>query len=123
MRLCTRDAYRNMVRVTDLRSAIIALAEQCATKVVSAALEHHITELAFPTTTSTIGSLDAVAGAVVALFPRKGRYRELELAVLRRALAQTGGNKSAAAQLLGLPRKVFTRRLARLERAQPPSAR
>ncbi len=42
-------------------------------------------------------------------------YRAVERAMLRRALDQTNGNKSAAARLLGLPRKALARRWARLD--------
>jgi DNA-binding NtrC family response regulator len=42
-------------------------------------------------------------------------YRAVERAMLRRALDQTNGNKSAAARLLGLPRKALSRRWARLD--------
>jgi DNA-binding NtrC family response regulator len=45
------------------------------------------------------------------------RYRQVERAMLRRALDQMNGNKSAAARLLGLPRKSLTRRWARLDTA------
>jgi DNA-binding NtrC family response regulator len=39
--------------------------------------------------------------------------------MLRRALDLEKGNKSAAARLLGIPRKVLLRRWARLERDEP----
>ncbi|MBI2388136.1 MAG: sigma-54-dependent Fis family transcriptional regulator [Deltaproteobacteria bacterium] len=42
-------------------------------------------------------------------------YRLVERAMIRRALDQTGGNRSAAARLLGVSRKALGRRWARLE--------
>ncbi|MFO0580236.1 MAG: sigma-54 dependent transcriptional regulator [Polyangia bacterium] len=43
---------------------------------------------------------------------------EMELRYLRRALAAVGGNKTQAARVLGLDRRSFYRRLARLEKKQ-----
>jgi DNA-binding NtrC family response regulator len=45
--------------------------------------------------------------------PDDGRSRQqlLDRLLVERAIARCGGNKSAAARLVGLPRKVFTRRL------------
>ena len=43
---------------------------------------------------------------------------EMELRYMRQALAAAGGNKTQAARVLGLDRRSFYRRLARLEKQQ-----
>jgi DNA-binding NtrC family response regulator len=61
-------------------------------------------------------SIDALVDQLLTSCDDSGsRYRDVERAMLRRALDLTNGNKSAAARLLGLPRKALTRRWARLD--------
>ena len=57
-------------------------------------------------------------------FPPEGldldRYMEgLELALIRRSLERTGGNKVQAARLLNLKRTTLIEKLKRLQRSQP----
>ncbi|MBI2388134.1 MAG: sigma-54-dependent Fis family transcriptional regulator [Deltaproteobacteria bacterium] len=61
-------------------------------------------------------AIDALVDAILAA-PDAGasKYREVERALLRRALDQTGGNHSAAARLLGMDRKAMARRWERLD--------
>jgi transcriptional regulator of acetoin/glycerol metabolism len=60
-----------------------------------------------------LASLDAIAEAIIALPDSKHRLREVEKAVVARALAKTKGNVSAAARLLGVERKALERRVDR----------
>jgi DNA-binding NtrC family response regulator len=58
--------------------------------------------------------IDRIARALLALPARVGSKLDLlERAVLQQALAACGGNKSAAARLVGISRKAIERRLAR----------
>jgi DNA-binding NtrC family response regulator len=62
-------------------------------------------------------SADAIAAAILALPTATSKLREVERALVRHALDTSGGNQSAAARLIGMDRKKFTRMVARcLER-------
>jgi DNA-binding NtrC family response regulator len=61
----------------------------------------------------SLGNLDAIARAVLALPDSKHRLREVERAVVAHALLMTKGNVSAAARLLGVERKALERRVDR----------
>jgi DNA-binding NtrC family response regulator len=58
-------------------------------------------------------NLDEIARAVLALPDCRHRLREVERAVVARALLTTKGNVSAAARLLGTERKALERRIER----------
>jgi len=60
--------------------------------------------------TSTAGGLQEVARAFLRMPMEGNRLEIFEAALIREALAQTGDNKSAAARLLGVDRKVVERR-------------
>jgi DNA-binding NtrC family response regulator len=51
----------------------------------------------------------------------QGSLKEIEREHVERALKQTGGNKAAAARMLGLSRRAFYRRLERHGLAAPPT--
>jgi two-component system response regulator AtoC len=64
-------------------------------------------QIAQPTTNSTVN-----ANAFTTLEPLKNFLREQELTYLQRALAQTGGDKEKAAELLGISLATLYRKLA-----------
>ncbi len=78
-------------------------------------LEQHVAGSGAPAS-RPVHRLEDLVDAVLAL-PETGASRivELERQLLRRALEQVGGNKSAAARLLGMSRKALVRRWERVE--------
>jgi DNA-binding NtrC family response regulator len=71
-------------------------------------------ELVEPRPSDVPAELDAIARSVVALpSGDESKLRMLEAAVVRRALEISGGNKAAAARLLGVERKVIERKVHR----------
>ena len=61
----------------------------------------------------SVGNLDEIARAILALPDCRHRLREVERAVVIHALETTHGNVSAAARLLGTERKALERRIER----------
>ena len=83
-----------------------------------------LVELVPPTvTTDRTPALTRLVDAVLDA-PDDGRSRQLLLdrLMIERAVARCAGNKSAAARLVGLPRKVFVRRLERLAEGDDTAA-
>ena len=78
-----------------------------------------------PTNDAT-AEIDRLAKALLALPNRSGSKLDLiERVVLQHAIEMSGGNKSAAARLIGLDRKAFERRWGRVSDASsaPPAER
>ena len=68
--------------------------------------------------------IDRIARALLALPERLGsKLRVMERAVLHHAIESCGGNKAAAARLIGVDRKVLERRWDRHAFDEPPSSR
>jgi DNA-binding NtrC family response regulator len=97
--------------VRELRNLLERVALLGETEVVSDGL---LAELADRPTLQGAADLDAVARSLLAL-PSGGRsrLRLVETALIRCALEAAGGNKSHAARLLGVNRKVVERKLSR----------
>jgi DNA-binding NtrC family response regulator len=67
--------------------------------------------------------IDRLARALLALPERLGsKLRVMERAVLQHAIETCGGNKAAAARLIGVDRKVLERRWERHTNEEPPSS-
>jgi DNA-binding NtrC family response regulator len=67
--------------------------------------------------------IDRMARAILALPERLGsKLRVIERAVLQHAIESCGGNKAAAARLVGVDRKVLERRWERHTSEEPPSS-
>jgi DNA-binding NtrC family response regulator len=67
--------------------------------------------------------IDRLARALLALPERLGsKLRVMERAVLQHAVESCGGNKAAAARLIGVDRKVLERRWDRRSSEDPPSS-
>jgi DNA-binding NtrC family response regulator len=67
--------------------------------------------------------IDRMARAILALPERLGsKLRVIERAVLHHAIESCGGNKAAAARLIGVDRKVLERRWDRHINEEPPSS-
>ncbi len=67
--------------------------------------------------------IDRLARALLALPERLGsKLRVMERAVLHHAVESCGGNKAAAARLIGVDRKVLERRWDRHANEDPPSS-
>jgi DNA-binding NtrC family response regulator len=67
-------------------------------------------------------ALDQIARAILALpSGPQSKLETIERAVVARALDATGGNKSAAARLIGVDRKAFDRRWERHAGSVPDS--
>lgn len=66
---------------------------------------------------NNMGILDAMAGTILSLDPPPDtdRLTMMEHAIISRALRETSGNKTAAARLLGVNRKVIERRQQKIE--------
>jgi DNA-binding NtrC family response regulator len=62
--------------------------------------------------TVTVTSFDELARSILAL-PSRTRLRDAERAVVAHALAESSGNVSAAARLLGIDRKALERKIRR----------
>jgi len=60
-------------------------------------------------------SLPPPAGSGACALPAKGTLAELVDQAIHRALAETGGNRRAAARLLGIPERTFYRKLKSLD--------
>ncbi|MBA3842641.1 MAG: AAA family ATPase, partial [Actinobacteria bacterium] len=58
-----------------------------------------------PSPSAAPSSLAAAVAVVVGLAPAGSKMAEIERAVIRHALAETGGNVSAAARILDVDRK------------------
>jgi DNA-binding NtrC family response regulator len=54
-----------------------------------------------------------IDGAAATPMPSRARFDEMECDLIRRTLEKTGGNKSRAAQLLGISRKRLYSRIER----------
>jgi DNA-binding NtrC family response regulator len=68
--------------------------------------------------------IDRIARALLALPERLGsKLQVIERAVLHHAVEMTGGNKAAAARLIGVDRKVLDRRWDRRDEAPSSSSR
>ncbi|WP_437878207.1 sigma-54-dependent transcriptional regulator [Sorangium sp. So ce513] len=68
--------------------------------------------------------IDRLARALLALPERLGsKLRVIERAVLHHAIESCGGNKAAAARLIGVDRKMLERRWDRHTGEEPPSSR
>jgi DNA-binding NtrC family response regulator len=68
--------------------------------------------------------IDRIARSLLALPERLGsKLRVMERAVLHHAIESCGGNKAAAARLIGVDRKVLERRMDRHSSDEPPSSR
>jgi len=66
------------------------------------------------------GEIDRLARMLLALAePPGSKFDLMEGAILRQAMAVCGGNKSAAARLVGVDRRVIERRLERLSGESP----
>ena len=65
-----------------------------------------------PVEQATTGSLDQIAGLLLEL-PVRNKLAAFEAAVLERAMRTSGGNKSAAARMLGLHRKAVERKVGK----------
>jgi DNA-binding NtrC family response regulator len=66
--------------------------------------------------------IDRMALALLALPDRLGSKLDvIERAVLHHAIESCGGNKSAAARLIGVDRKALERRWERLSEPPPPA--
>jgi DNA-binding NtrC family response regulator len=78
-------------------------------------------ELVAPRTAGdSLGEIDRIARALLALPMQAGSKLEvLERAILRHAVDLSGGNKSAAARLIGLDRKALDRKLGRVSEEPP----
>ncbi len=71
-----------------------------------------------------VAEVDRIARALLALPERLGsKLRVMERAVLHHAIESCGGNKAAAARLIGVDRKVLERRWDRHSGDEPPSSR
>ncbi len=66
-----------------------------------------------PSPSAAPSSLAAAVAVVVNLAPLESKMAEIERAVIRHALAETGGNVSAAARILDVDRKRLERKIAR----------
>jgi DNA-binding NtrC family response regulator len=67
--------------------------------------------------------IDALAKSILALPVRRGSKLDVvQRAVLHHAIETCGGNKSAAARLIGVDRKVLDRRWDRLSEEQSASS-
>jgi DNA-binding NtrC family response regulator len=73
--------------------------------------------------TDAASEIDRMARALLALPERLGsKLRVIERAVLHHAIESCGGNKAAAARLIGVDRKVLERRWDRHTGEDPPSS-
>lgn len=98
---------------------LIQLAETFAANLVREAVRAEIETLGADADKRSAGTatFDELVRALLAV-PMKGpRYAAIESALIAEALRMSPGNQSAAARLLGMPRRVMLRRHARVARA------
>ncbi|MGZ3416785.1 MAG: helix-turn-helix domain-containing protein [Polyangiales bacterium] len=105
--------------MSQLRERLVSIAMAYAAKVLDVAAQASAKELAQGIALpkpfrESGGSIEALAERLLDLPLSGSRYREMERALIRRALQRTGNNVVAAARLLGIPRKVLVRRRDRL---------
>jgi DNA-binding NtrC family response regulator len=121
----TDDAMAWLVRrgwpgnVRELRNSILRLSLLAeADTVDSATLESLVGE---DTRSASHTDIERLAALVLALPDKFGnKLGAMERAVLSRAMASTGGNKAAAARLLGLKPKAIERRWQKFAEALDP---
>ena len=126
-RLCFSDGALTWLKhrpwpgnVRELRNVIERIALLAESEIVDVAM---LDELACARHSGHSGAeLDRMARTLLALPPRLGSKLDvIEHAVIKHAIESCGGNKSAAARLVGLDRKALDRRWERL-RADETSA-
>jgi two-component system, NtrC family, response regulator HydG len=108
------DRYRRNVKLTE--SGLRALRDFTWPGNVRQ-LQHLIERLTILAPYDRIDA-EAVQDAVTSMEPREGggeTLAETEADQIRRVLAATGGNKSRAAQILGIERKTLYRKLERMK--------
>ncbi len=113
--------------VRELRNAIEHAAIVCGGDVILPAHLPEAVREARPAPGAAPDEIDRALAAYLDALPaaREGRWRQavepVERALLRRALAETHGNRSAAAELLGLHRNTLRHRLRDLGLEEPPA--
>ncbi len=117
--LTHRPWHGNVRELRNLIERLVLLAEEDVIDVPTLEL------LCGPVTASLArNEIDRLARALLALPDRLGsKLAVIERAVLHHAIETCGGNKSAAARMIGLDRRVLERRWERLGDSDPPDER
>jgi DNA-binding NtrC family response regulator len=104
--------------VRELRNVVERIALLAERDVIDVPTLEELARL--PTASDTRIEIDRMARALLALPERLGSKLDvIERAVLHHAIESCGGNKSAAARLIGVDRKALERRWERLSEAPP----